>query len=312
MHDQLSSHRSLVDAGLTRADIRARQRDGDLERVRRGVYVRPPVEALSESERHRRLVLATVEALAEQAVVSHQSAAVLHGLPLLGRLPSRVSVTRAQGGHGRADELLHLRLCPIPADETVQLHGMTVTSLARTVVDIARLESFDQGVTIADAALRAGLDPAELADAVRRARRRPGVARARRVAAFADAGSASPGESVSRVRMHQAGLPAPVLQWELRYSDGRTTWSDFGWPDQRTLGEFDGKVKYDRLLAPGQTAAQVVMAEKGRENRIRRQGWWLVRWGWDDLRDVAAFGRLIREGFASAPRVLSGPDPFAT
>ena len=36
----------------------------------------------------------------------------------------------------------------------------------------------------------------------------------------------------------------------------------------------------------------------------RRQGWWLVRWGWDDLRDVQAFGRLIREAFANAPRVV--------
>lgn len=150
----LTTHRSLVDAGLTRADIRAQQRDGDLERVRRGVYVRARVEELSGSERHRRLVLATVGELTEQAAVSHQSAAVLHGLPLLGRLPSRVSVTRSHGGHGRADDTLHLRLCPIPTDETTQLHGVTVTSLARTVVDIARLGSFDQGVTVADAALR--------------------------------------------------------------------------------------------------------------------------------------------------------------
>ena len=57
-------------------------------------------------------------------------------------------------------------------------------------------------------------------------------------------------------------------------------------------------------IKPGQTVADVVMAEKQRENRIRRQGWWLVRWGWDDLRDVQAFGRLIREAFANAPRVV--------
>ena len=299
----LTHHRSLSAQGLTRADVRALERAGELTRIRRGVYQRGPFEA-GDGARHRQLVRATWLELGDGATVSHASAAVLHGLPLLGKAPARVCVTRPEGGHGRADSVLHLRLCPIDAAETVLIGDVLVTSLARTVVDVARESSLDQGVVVADAALRLGLHPAELADAVTRAKRRPGVTRARQVASFADGASQSPGESVSRVRMHQAGLPTPVLQWHLGYDDGRTTDSDFGWPELRTLGEFDGKVKYGRLLRPGHTVADVVMAEKQRENRIRRLGWWLVRWGWDDLRDVQAFGRLIREAFANAPRVV--------
>ena len=47
------------------------------------------------------------------------------------------------------------------------------------------------------------------------------------------------------------------------------------------------------------------MAEKSRENRIRRHGVWLVRWGWDDLTDVDAFGRMIRQAFDNAPTYLA-------
>jgi len=54
--------------------------------------------------------------------------------------------------------------------------------------------------------------------------------------------------------------------------------SDFGWEEQRTLGEFDGRVKYGRLLRPGETAADTVYREKRREDALRDQGWQLVRW----------------------------------
>ena len=34
--------------------------------------------------------------------------------------------------------------------------------------------------------------------------------------------------------------------------DGRLIgYVDFGWPEQRTVGEFDGRVKYGRGLTPG-------------------------------------------------------------
>lgn len=300
----LTPHSTLVSQGLTRADVRALEREGSLSRVRRGVYRSGPDDD-QDDRRHRLLVRATWPQLADGAVVSHSSAAVLHGLPLLGPVPTRVSVTRPERGHGRADTVLHLRRCPVPPDEVVELGGVLVTTLARTVVDIARSASLDQGVVVADAALRQGLDRQELYDCVTRARQRPGVSNARRVATFADGLSGSPGESVSRVRMQQANLPAPVLQFELTDEDGRTIIPDFAWPDLRTVGEFDGKVKYGALVPAGRTAADVVMAEKSRENRIRRHGLWVVRWSWQGLGNVTAFGAKIRQAFENAPRYLA-------
>ena len=78
---------------------------------------------------------------------------------------------------------------------------------------------------------------------------------------------------------------------------GRTAYADFGWPAQRTLGEFDGKVKYGRLLKPGQEPGDAVYAEKLREDEFRALDWEVVRWGWSDLRDFRSTAARIRSRF---------------
>jgi len=99
-----------------------------------------------------------------------------------------------------------------------------------------------------------------------------------------DGRSESAGESVSRVRLLEQGLPAPEPQYTVYDHRGNVVArSDFGWEDRRTVGEFDGKVKYGRLLKPGQSVADVVYAERLREDAIRDQGWQVVRWTWTDL-----------------------------
>ena len=94
------------------------------------------------------------------------------------------------------------------------------------------------------------------------------------------------GESRSRVAIRAAGLPEPVLQWRVAAPDGELIgMTDFGWPAARTVGEFDGRVKYGRLVRPGQDPGDVVYAEKLREDRLRAQGLAVVRWTWSDLDD---------------------------
>ena len=88
------------------------------------------------------------------------------------------------------------------------------------------------------------------------------------------------------------------MQWPVRVG-GSTAYTDFGWSRQRTVGEFDGKVKYGRLLKPGQDAGEVVYAEKLREDAIRDEGWQVVRWTWLDLRDFGPTATRIRARFAT-------------
>ena len=73
----------------------------------------------------------------------------------------------------------------------------------------------------------------------------PGTRQARRAVALLDPRSESPGESVSRVRLHEDGLPVPDPQQDIFDEDGQFVASvDFCWKKQRTIGEFDGKIKY--------------------------------------------------------------------
>lgn len=177
--------------------------------------------------------------------------------------------------------------------------GVPVTSVARTVVDIARAVSFERAVVIADASLALKLvDREGLAAALVRSTGWPGSPAARRAVAFADGRVESVGESRSRVAPARCGLPEPLLQWDVIGRAGH--WLarvDFGWPAFRTIGEFDGRVKYGRLLRPGQTAGDVVFEEKRREDELRDEGLGVVRWTWADLDDFTPVANRLRRRF---------------
>jgi hypothetical protein len=177
-----------------------------------------------------------------------------------------------------------LHTSPLRPADVVTLDGMRVTSLARTVADLARTLPLDQAVAAGDAALRRGLPVPEVLAVLESCRGWPGVGQARRTAGLLDARSESVGESYSRVRMHEADLPVPVPQYEVYDDRGQLVGrADFGWEEQRVLGEFDGRVKYGRLLRPGQTVEEVVYREKLREDALRDLGWRVVRWTWADV-----------------------------
>jgi hypothetical protein len=244
-------------------------------------------------------VRAAVAQLPAGAVVSHVSAAVLLGIRVWGVPLTRVHVTRNRESGGRRGQRLHLHTTPLAVDDVVEVDGVPVTCAARTVVDTARAVPFTAGVVVADAALEAGLDPAELREAVDRAGRRPGNARARRVVAFADRGGCSVGESRSRVLMARHGIPPPVLQWPVHDPQGRHVGTtDFAWPELRTVGEFDGPVKYGRLVRPGQSPGDAVVAEKLREDRLRDEGLQVARWTWDELDDPDVIVDRLGRAFA--------------
>lgn len=250
---------------------------GELLHLRRGAYSRNETGLCDES-RHRQLVAATV-AMLTGGVVSHLSAAVLHGLPVPPDQLDLVQVTRPGSGSGRRGHV-HLYAAALAADEVTDIAGLPATSLARTVVDLGRTLSFADAVSAPDAALRTGLERAELEQVLTRAARRPGLATARRVVAFADPRSESPGEFRSRVVLHAIGLPPSSLQYDVVDASGRTVARcDFGWEEHRTVGEFDGLVEYGRLLEPGQAAGDVVHAEKHREDAVRDLDDAVVRWG---------------------------------
>jgi predicted transcriptional regulator of viral defense system len=288
----------LTRAGYSPTELARLSRTGGLVHLRRGAWLAE--EPADDVVRHRLLIAATLDLTAD-AVVSHGSAAVLHGLPSFETL-TRVHLTRSDG-RGKLRGYVHLHVAPVDASELVVLDGVAVTSLARTVVDLARALPFAEAVATGDAALRLGLAAEDLDEALSRAGRRPGIGGARRVAAFADGRSESVGESLSRVVLHRLGLAPTTLQLEVFDPGGRFVGrSDFGWEDRRTLGEFDGRVKYGRSLRSDQPVEDVLWSEKQREDELRDLGWQLARWTWWHLEHERVLEARLRRALQRGTR----------
>ena len=296
--------RGALADGYSDNEIRGLRRRGSWATLRRGGYLAPASAPLDGYERHLMLIDATLAGLHRPAVVSHVSAAVLHGMALWAVHLGTMHVTREPpASRGRSTSML-CHAAVLDERDVVQVRGRPVTSAARTVVDVARMVPFEQAVVTADSALWRGLTTsAELADTVRRMSGITGMRAARRAVAFADGRSESVGESRSRVLLRKAGVPAPDLQVEALGESGELLGrSDFGWVGGRVLGEFDGRMKYGRLLRPGETSGDAVFREKCRKDDIRATGALVVRWTWDDLARSTAMIARIRRAIGIAER----------
>lgn len=288
----------------SRSDVvrRAARRD-DVRRVRRGAYVGSDHwSGLDDTQKHVMEIRAALAALRTEGVVSHRSAAAVWGLPIVGRVAGGVHLTF----HGRSGGTTRSQLARHAVDEPLPqaiVDGMRVTSAARTVIDLARHDGFLAGVAAGDAALHRGLVALdELHAELRAAGSRRGVRTARDVVAFVDGRSESPGESLSRVRMHELALPAPQLQHVVRDRDGFVGRVDFWWDEARVVGEFDGRAKYG-IDGAAREAADQLWDEKTREDRLRRTGVTVVRWTWADAwRGGPMAERLRVAGVGGPPR----------
>ena len=273
-------------------------------RVRRGAYTFPDIwEAKDPAGRHRVLSRAVLRSLGGSVALSHTSAALEHEFATWDVDLSRVHVTRLDGGAGRneKDVVHHEGICL--EDDVVELNGLKVIGPARAAIETASLTSVESGLVTVDSALNLGLvDPDDLGRKFADMERWPFTQKVHVVLGLADGRSASAGESRSRYLCWANGLPAPELQFHVYDERGNLVGiTDFAWPDYRLLGEFDGKVKYGRLLKPGQSAGDVVFEEKKREDLLREiTRWAMIRWIWGDLYRSAATASRIRRLMTSA------------
>lgn len=239
----VSSTKQLLSDGFSHGELARLIRSGELVRVRRGAYAGSHGDWAPD--RHRQLIEATAGLWSPGSVVSHLSAAALWGLPLPMSSLDQVQLTRPEVDSGKRRGNIHLYVAALDPSEMTMLAGYPGTTLARTVVDLARSLPLAQAVIPGDAALRAGLTRSELDAGLLLAGGRRGIIRARRTAEFLDGRSESPGESMSRALVTRTGLPSPDLQREIIDQDGCLVGRvDFLWDAQQTVGEFDGKVKY--------------------------------------------------------------------
>lgn len=311
-YDGLVTYSALREAGLTLRAVRDLVAQDELVRVRRGTYSLGTLwRAGGVDGRYRILVRATAAAAEHPLVLSHQSAAVMHGLPTIGGWPPTVHAiaTDATGGSSARLTTSH-RGAPEPG--TVSIGGLTVTSLARTLVDVAASSTLLVGVTMIDHVLREesqrvtqarrrGMTPApaltqnDLRAELATVNPRVGAGQAEKSINFASALSASPGETLSRVRIFELGFQVPELQVHFQV-DGQSFWVDFFWPGIRKIGEFDGNLKYSRGAVLGnRDPGEVVTREKWREDLLRTQVTSFSRWGWDVAYSPQRFFTFLTE-----------------
>lgn len=287
--------REAIAAGYDDKVLYRLLRRGTLHRVRYGAYVRRATwDAASQVRRHA--LAAHAVSLTHDPVfgISHVSGAVLHGVDLWGASFDRVHLSRAEPMNGlrTRDVVYHLD----DVSSVCKVEGTPVLQPASCVLGVARLSSVEAGVVAVDSALEKGIASREdLASTYERTKTWPGAARLQITMRLAEKGAQSVGESRARFLFFRHGLPKPVLQFAVYDGADLVGTADFAWPELGMLGEFDGKVKYGRLLRPGESPADAVYREKLREDRMREvTGWRMIRLSWADLADPTRTAARVR------------------
>jgi hypothetical protein len=275
-------------------------RAGDLARIRRGSYADSAAWlALNPTQQHFLRVIATSAAARTPPVFSHESAAVLSGFPIIEGLPHRLQITVPPGSGLKSNKLVVRHEAPLDPSDVIDIDHLRVTRIDRTAVDFIAGRSFLSGACAAEWLLHTGrLQPTQLAEAIERRRPFRGSRKAEAVARFASALSASPNETLCRVRFEQLGYPQPEQQREYRRSRGRVFTVDFYWPEFDVICETDGRIKYeDPEYLAGRTPQQALWEEKMREDELRAQCSGLIRLTWDDAWNRAGLvAKLTRAG----------------
>jgi very-short-patch-repair endonuclease len=283
------THRQAREIGLSESAIRHRRRQGRLRDVRRRVY---RLSGAVETPRLR--ALAAVLAAGAGAVLSHRSAAGLHGLPGFDLEPITVSIPRAR--RSLAGVRLEQSLL-IAGHHRRVVDAIPCTSVARTVFDLCgdvhprRAErALDTAIArrlVTLPALWRVLD--DLAE-----HGRAGTVLMRALLTERSAGYVAPASELEAhflelVRRH--GLPEPDRQVDLGDADTWIGRVDFVWPAAALVVEVDGAAYHDGFLDRRH--------DEHRDARLVRDGWTVMRFRWSDVVDRAAD---VAAGVAAAIR----------
>lgn len=261
--------RQALAAGMTIKQIAALLRQGEWVAVRRGVYTtRAHWDSLDRYVGRPRLeVWAATLTTRTPHMISHDSAAYLHGLPILEASPRLVHVTRVGVLGGRTRHRIKHHKAPVRTEQIGFVDDHPVLDVPRTVADIGREHGLRHAIVAANSALRAGESRRALRAAVADMTNWPYVTVPRLAVEWADGRCENPGEDLTMLMLKQLGVGLVQPQFGLQ-EHGRVAWVDFR--VGRHLVEFDGRHKYQRRDVGGyadRSADEVMWEEK------RRQDW---------------------------------------
>lgn len=258
--------------GMPPSTLQEWVRVGHLKAVGRGVYLQPGVEDFE-------LTLLRAATARLDAVVSHESAARLHGIE--GLDPSRITVSVPVRRTNRFAGVYVHQLTDLLPEHTRPMLEMTVTNPTRTFIELAASQSERQLAGCLDQAVRMRLTTyekvAEMLAALAR-KGKPGVARLRKILEVR-LGREFISESVMETRIVgiivDGGLPPPTTQFKpswLRKVNGRV---DLAYVPQEIL------IEADSLRFHGTPDA--FQSDRTRDNLAQLSGWISLRYTWEDV-----------------------------
>lgn len=274
------------DTGYDDKAITAMVRGKAWKRFRRGYYTFCDIwAALDAVGRHRVRSRAVMHSLGDAVALSHVSGCVGHGMLTWAADLDHIHVTRLDGGAGRVEGDVVHHTGVVPPQDVCLVDGLRVLRPERCALELASWSSSEAALVVLDSLLHLDLcDPDALQRRFADMNHWPRFRHLHIPVRMADGRSESVGESRGRWLFWCFRLPAPVPQFEVWDEDGDLRGTcDWGWPELKSLGEFDGKAKYGRLLRPGQDVGEVVFAEKRREDELRElTGFSMIRLTWSD------------------------------
>jgi very-short-patch-repair endonuclease len=258
----LVTRRELLKAKVTREEIRSRLASGALILEYRGVY-RVGHRAPSLEARY----LAAVLACGKGALLSGRSAGYLLGL-LKGPEPAPDIIApterRIKGLTARRYQVLH-------PGEAITWRGIPVTSVARTLVDLASVLSVNELARAChEAGVRHRTTPAQVEAVLSRRRSAPGAGKLRAILRGDARVTLSKLEERFLELLTEAGLELPVTN---RPAGGRRV--DCRWVQQRLTVELDS-YRYH-------SSRHAWEADRRREREARARGDEFRRYTWGDV-----------------------------
>jgi hypothetical protein len=291
--------RELIDQGWHDRGIANMVRSGLWVRVRHGAYVDGAAwRALDRPGKHEVRMRAVLKQSQTRLVASHVSGVSLYDAPTWGLDLSSVHGTRVDGKAGRAEAGVRQHRGKILDGDVVTRHDVEVMSATRLALEVTTVASTEASLVVTNHLLHhKETDPTQL-----RARYALGIdrwsdtLRTDLVLRLADGRCESVGESRTFYLLYAHGLPAPIPQYEIRDPEGNVVARvDFAWPELGVFLEFDGKIKYQKLLKAGESATDVVLREKRREEMIcELTGWRCIRVIWAELEQPEFLAARIR------------------
>ncbi|WP_171059066.1 MULTISPECIES: type IV toxin-antitoxin system AbiEi family antitoxin domain-containing protein [unclassified Arthrobacter] len=290
----LASTAQLARAGIGDRLLTSAVRSGLILRLFRGAYVRSSYWlGIKPWTRDRVLVHAHHAATGGTSRYSHESSARLHECQVWNAGPlihvtTSYANSRTSAGKDVRTHRAELTERDITTLWTADGREIRTTSLERTVLDCARILPLEQAAVIGDHALRMG---ASLSEITRRLDERPekrGSRRARLLLDALDGRSESAGETRTRLLLDSLGLRGFIPQFEIPTASGLFR-ADFADPESRLIIEFDGAGKYSDY----RPTADVLLAERHRENAIIEEGWLVLRLVWKHLDQPADLKRRV-------------------